>query len=162
MLKISSGTLLICLVFSAFVCQQNESASRQDEVAARGTEVMPFDLARTTHIFEKIEMGGRQQVVSDDNDQAQIALIQMHLREESLQFGSGNFHDPQRIHGEHMPGLHELQMGKDRIKIEYADLENGGQILYTSDDETMIAAVHAWFGAQLSDHGHHAQPLHSK
>lgn len=160
MARLFCSVLLLCLLPLASACQQKEPASRQAEVAARGLEVMPFDLERSTHIFEKIETGGRQQVVSDDNDPDQIALIQSHLKEESQLFSEGNFRDPEMIHGEHMAGMHELQMAKDRIEIEYADLENGGQILYTSEDEALITAIHAWFDAQLSDHGHHAQGNH--
>ena len=52
---------------------------RQEQVAEAGMQVMPFDLERTTHIFEKLENGGLQQVVSDDGDAEQIALIRMHL-----------------------------------------------------------------------------------
>lgn len=39
---------------------------RQAEVAARGGEVMSFDLERTTHVFETLRNGGVQTVVSDD------------------------------------------------------------------------------------------------
>ena len=32
--------------------------TRQAEVAARGAQVMPFDLDQTTHIFQPLEDGG--------------------------------------------------------------------------------------------------------
>ena len=140
-------------------CQHNQE-SRQDEVADRGASVMPFDLERTTHIFEKLDSGGLQQVLSDDLDADQIGLIQSHLSEEALLFSQGDFHDPEMIHGHAMPGLHDLMMGYEKIDIEYAALENGGQITYVTQDDAMIDAIHKWFDAQLSDHGDHAQGHH--
>lgn len=141
-------------------CKVDNSSRRQQEVANRGAGVMPFDLDRTTHIFEKQEDGGLQQVLSDDQDATQIELIQSHLKEESERFSKGDFHDPAMIHGESMPGLHALVMGHEKVEIIYAALENGGQIHYIAQDTSMIRAIHQWFDAQLSDHGHHAQGHH--
>ena len=118
---------------------------------------MPFDLERTTHIFEKRDNGGLQQVISDDGDEAQIELIRMHLAEETERFSNGNFHDPQMIHGENMAGLHQLITGHQKITIAYSEIENGAQILYTTDDGEMVTALHNWFDAQVSDHDAHAQ-----
>lgn len=130
---------------------------RLAEVADRGAEVMPFDLERTTHIFEKMDNGGLQQVISDDGDAAQIELIRAHLAEEAERFSQGDFHDPQMIHGENMAGLHQLMTGYQQINLEYSDIESGGQILYTTDDAEIVTALHRWFDAQLLDHGPHAQ-----
>jgi hypothetical protein len=130
---------------------------RQAEVAARGAEVMPFDLERTTHIFEPQTDGGLQQVVADDSgDAEQIALIRSHLQEEATKFQRGDFSDPAAIHGDAMPGLAELRRGHAQIDVAYSELPNGAQIRYTTDDPAVISALHAWFAAQLSDHGGHA------
>lgn len=134
-----------------------EEADRLEEVAAAGASVMPFDLDASTHVFEKTANGGLQQVVSDTQDAEQIALIRDHLREEAERFAAGDFHDPAMIHGEAMPGLHDLVMGHEGLTIEYGEVEAGGQIRYSSDDPDLVAALHAWFDAQLRDHGEHAQ-----
>src|SRR5215204_747847 len=61
--------------------------ARQAQVHAVDSEVMPFDLNKTTHIFRMTEAGGVQQVVAKDtNDAAQIALIQQHLQHEAMRF----------------------------------------------------------------------------
>ena len=130
---------------------------RQAEVAERGAEVMPFDLERTTHIFEKQADGGLQQIVSDDGDSAQVQLIRSHLAEEAGRFAQGDFHDPSMIHGDDMAGLHELVMGADELTIVYSDLDQGAQILFTTEDPALVAALHAWFDQQVADHGAHAQ-----
>lgn len=131
--------------------------ARQAIIATRGVEVMPFDLEQTTHIFEKREDGGLQQVIADDPaDEEQIRLIRTHLAEEAERFQQGDFHDPAMIHGEDMDGLHELMLGAERITIAYSELANGAQILYTTEDAELVAAIHAWFDAQVSDHGSHA------
>jgi hypothetical protein len=131
---------------------------RQQEVAERGSEVMPFDLERTTHVFSKTEDGGLQQVRSDDGDPEQIALIQAHLEEEALRFQQADFDDPAHIHGDDMPGLALLRAGYEQVEVVYAPLTDGAQISYQAETPELIAAIHAWFDAQLADHGPHASP----
>jgi len=148
---------IIALLVFFLGCQSENDTAHQAEIAERGAAVMGFDLDRSTHIFEKIEMGGRQQVLSDDQDAGQIQLIQSHMQEIAEQFSAGKFHGPEMIHGEHMPGLHELMMGHEEIQIEYSSLEHGGQIMYTTENAELVGAIHDWFDAQVADHGHHAQ-----
>ena len=131
--------------------------TRQKEVAVKGAKVMPFDLERTTHLFQKLDDGGLQKVVvKDPANKKQIALIQSHLKEESEKFRKGDFSDPAKIHGEDMPGLAELKAGAAKIDVRYSALPNGAQIRYATKDAKLITAIHRWFDAQLSDHGHHA------
>ncbi len=130
---------------------------RQAKVAETGGQVMPFDLDATTHIFEKNEQGGLQQVIADDpSDTNTIEQIRSHLAEEAERFAQGDFRDPQMIHGAAMPGLHELMMSTNQVAIEYSELPNGAQILYATDDADLIDALHRWFDAQVADHGQHA------
>jgi hypothetical protein len=130
---------------------------RQADVALRGAAVMPFDLERTTHIFDDLPDGGLQQVIADDPaDTDQIALIRGHLQAEAAKFERGDFGDPAAIHGEAMPGLPALREGYARIEVAYSERPDGAQIRYTTSDPAMIAALHDWFAAQLSDHGGHA------
>ena len=131
-------------------------SERLAEVAARGTEVMPFDLERTTHLFEKTAVGGLQQVFSDDNDPEQISLIQAHLQEEAQRFQQGDFDDPAQIHGDEMPGLATLRSNYEQVTVTFSTLPDGAQIVYATDQADVLAALHAWFDAQLSDHGSHA------
>ena len=129
-------------------------ATSQTMVHDMSSQVMPFDLGQTTHIFEMTESGGIQQVVADDsNDGAQIALIQQHLQHETMLFSAGDFSDPTSLHGADMPGVKELAAGVAQIEIEYTALPDGAQIQFTTQDLHLITAIHRWFGAQLSDHG---------
>ncbi len=132
-------------------------AERQASVAEAGADVMPFDLEKTTHVFETIESGGLQQVVSDTHDAEQIGRIRGHLSEEAEKFARGDFHDPEMIHGEEMPGLHTLVVGHERISIQYREIDRGAEIRYSTEDPALVAAIHAWFEAQLGDHGDHAR-----
>ncbi len=131
--------------------------ARQAQVAMAGAGVMPFDLDRTTHVFEPVDDGGVQTVVSDDGDAEQVALIRSHLAEEAERFAQGDFHDPAMIHGDDMAGMHAMVMGYDRLEITYRDLPEGGEIRYRTEDPELVAAVHAWFEAQVMDHGEHAR-----
>lgn len=127
---------------------------RQTMVHDMGSQVMPFNLGDTTHIFEMRETGGVQQVVANDpSDAAQITLIQQHLQYEATRFASGDFTDPTSLHGNEMPGIQELADGVGQVTIEYSELPDGAQITFTTQNLSLITAIHRWFGAQLSDHG---------
>ena len=136
-----------------------QQEARQQEVAERGAEVMPFDLDRTTHVFEPSESGGVERVTADDPaDDRQISLIREHLREEADKFSRSDFSDPAEIHGEDMPGLKELEAGASRIEFRYSELADGAQIEDLTQEPALVSALHEWFEAQLSDHGAHASP----
>ncbi len=138
----------------AFASQE----ARQEEIAEKGAQVMPFDLEETTHVFQKTQTGGVQKVVADDpNDAEQVALIREHLEEEAAAFRRGDLSDPSQIHGEEMPGLEELEEGAEEIDIRYSELPDGAKIEYETSDPALVAALHDWFDAQVSDHGGHAE-----
>jgi hypothetical protein len=136
--------------------------TRQEVVAERGADVMPFDLKATTHIFTKNRMGGIQQVVvKDASDIAQIGLIREHLKKITAQFSKGDFSDPTHIHGAEMPGLAELKAAQPaEIKIQYREFKTGAEIVYTTKNPKLVAALHQWFDAQLADHGNDAMAGH--
>ena len=136
--------------------------TRQKAVAERGADVMPFDLKATTHIFTKSSMGGTQQVVvKNASDTEQIGLIREHLKIIAAQFSKGDFSGPTRIHGAQMPGLAELKAAHPgEIKIQYRKLKAGAEIIYMTQNQKLIVALHKWFDAQLADHGHDAMAGH--
>jgi len=131
--------------------------NRQAAVEARGAHVMPFDQAKTTHVFAKTADGGIETVTANaGNSTGQVALIRMHLAHEAQLFASGNFTDPAAIHGENMPGLAALERGASQVTFTYADAPRGATITYRTTSTKLIDALHVWFDAQLSDHGRHA------
>lgn len=159
---LSGGLGLIAWTMAGGAVAQSNHAdhtahNRQAEVAARGEQVMPFDLERTTHSFTKTSTGGTQRVVSDDGDEGQIGLIRAHLITEAEAFGRGNFGSPERIHGIDMPGLAVLRQAGSALSVAYIDTPMGGQITYATSRPEVVAALHLWFDAQTSDHGNHAE-----
>ncbi|TPQ31728.1 aspartate carbamoyltransferase [Cupriavidus pinatubonensis] len=128
---------------------------RQAEVARLGADVMPFTLKGTTHIFTKTKGGGIQRVIVNvPSNTEQVALVREHLRTIQRQFSQGDFSGPTHIHGPAMPGLSELKAAKPgQIEIEYKEVPAGAELTYRSEDKTLVAALHSWFDAQLSDHG---------
>lgn len=138
---------------------QAQLAARQAEILQRGAQVMPFDQNTTTHQFHGTDTGGIQTVtVNDPNDATNIALIQSHLRQEADAFAAGDYGDPAAIHGQNMPGLAALQAGAKDVTVRYESLPDGARITFTTSNPTLIDALHAWFDAQLSDHGPRATP----
>lgn len=162
------STLLVLplLLAAAGVMAQPADAQRQAEVARRGHDVMPFSLAATQHVFTKTGEGGVQRVVArDPRDAGQVELVRGHLRDIQAQFQRGDFSGPAHIHGEHMPGLAELAAARPGdLEVGYREVQGGAELAYRARDPALVAAVHHWFDAQLSDHGHDAiaghQPHH--
>jgi hypothetical protein len=138
-------------------------AQRQSEVANRGKDVMPFTLAATTHIFTRDAQGGIQRVVAKkSSDTAQVKLVRKHLQEIREQFLQGDFSGPSHIHGQDMPGLAALKEAKPgQINIAYRDVKDGAELRYKTADSKLVAALHQWFDAQLSDHGKDAMEGHT-
>ena len=150
----ASGLLFFLGAWSLGGMGRNGSqGQRQEEVAARGSQVMPFDLAKTTHVFTDRDDGGVQTVTADDpGDATQVGLIRTHLREEEAKFTKGDFGDPTTIHGSAMPGLKELQAAGDRVQVRYEETADGARLWYSTADPSLVDALHAWFKAQSSDH----------
>ena len=154
-----AAVVIAALIGGGYFWGGSSGASRQEAVAQRGADVMPFDLERTTHRFSKRPFGGIQTVVADDvTDDEQVRLVREHLRKEAAAFRAGRFDDPARIHGMEMPGLAELRESSGRLDIGYADVRGGARLTFRSADQTLVAALHAWFDAQLVDHGAHSEP----
>lgn len=156
---IQAASILMSFLLGAApgFAQDHVGMARQDEVARKGAEVMPFDLALTTHYFDDSATGGVETVTANDlHDQRQVELIRSHLAHEATQFGHGDFSDPATIHGKDMPGLKTLAAAGDKLHVSYRALPAGGSLTYSSRDTAVIAAIHEWFAAQRSDHAAHA------
>jgi hypothetical protein len=127
-------------------------------VAQKGAMVMPFDVHNSTHVFQKNQSGGIQQVVAKDpKDQKLIAAIRGHLEMEADRFGKGDYSDPMKIHGMAMPGVKYLSSVKPgQIAITYRIVPAGAAVDYVGRDAATVDAIHKWFDAQLDDHGEDA------
>jgi len=145
--------VLGCLLLSVGVAQAD--TPRQQELAQKGAVVMPFNVHSTTHVFLKDAAGGTQQVIAKDgSDQGLVAAVRTHLSYEAVRFAHGDYSDPARMHGVHMPGLEYLSSVKPgQMEIVYRELPGGAEIRYTGKDAATVDAIHKWFDAQLSDHG---------
>ena len=152
-------SFLIGIYFmTAATAIEKPSDARVNEVAQLGKQVMPFDLNQTLHVFSKVENGGVQQVIAKDTEnEMQINLIRKHLSKIASDFKQANFSDPEKIHGEDMPGLEALRSAEPGlITIKYREIPEGAEITYMTDSPDLITAIHQWFDAQLRDHDRHA------
>lgn len=155
-----AASILVLTLGGAIAQDDPSSHTPQDPgFSQREQEVMPFDLDATLHAFEKSEQGGFERVtVKDVEDERNIALIREHLRKEADLFARGDFSDPAYLHGEDMAGLSTLEAAASagRLTVSYTDMPDGGELTFGAGDETVLAALHAWFDAQVNDHGDHA------
>jgi hypothetical protein len=137
-------------------------SQRQAEVAKLGEDVMPFSLQATTHVFTKTADGGVQRVIAKSaSDARQVKLVREHLRGIRTEFLKGDFSGPTHIHGAEMPGLAALKAAKPgQVAIDYREVDTGAELTYRTADAKLVAALHQWFDAQLSDHGADAMAGH--
>ena len=153
----TSIALIMALSTGPVFAQPPADSTRLDAVAERGRHVMPFNLEKTLHVFEKTKHGGLQQVIAKDTaDSEQIGLIRNHLSELVERFKQGDFSRQRRIHGDDMPGIAELAGSYKRVQFNYRDLPNGAEIEYAAEDSALVDAIHRYFNAQLRDHARHA------
>ncbi|MFM9916988.1 MAG: aspartate carbamoyltransferase [Rhizobacter sp.] len=153
-------TLCISFLLSSSAVAADEA--RQAEVAKLSAEVMPFSLKATKHVFTKTADGGVQRVVANSTvDAQQVQLVREHLRAMQTRFLAGDFSGPIDIHGAEMPGLAELRAARPgQITIDYQIVEAGAELIFRAPDANLVAALHRWFDAQLSDHGTAAMAEH--
>src|SRR5512147_2365304 len=66
-------------VLLLFNCGSVIAQTQQEHVHNMAHSVMPFDMAKTVHIFKMTESGGSQRVIVKDRSYAdQVMLIQQH------------------------------------------------------------------------------------
>lgn len=152
----AGGVVVIAAVVSgSFILVANQNQIHAAEsMTNKASQVMPFDLTRTTHTFDKSPNGGVEKVVvNDPADSANEELIRSHLSKEAALFRKGDYSDPTMIHGMDMPGVKELSAGAARVSVDFTEVDGGAQITYSSTDPTLVSAIHAWFDRQVADHG---------
>jgi len=154
--RLALAALLAALASACATHEASVLAAREREVARKGSAVMPFDLAKTTHFFDDAANGGIETITANDaSDREQVDLVRSHLAKESELFSRGDFSDPAAIHGADMPGLAELGRAGDKLHVAYREVPGGASLTYASADPGVIAAIHDWFAAQRSDHAAH-------
>jgi len=134
------------------------ATERQAAVVERGADVMGFDPDATVHRFAPTGTGGIEEVTARDaRDREEIVEVRAHLRGEVDSWRRGDFSAPATIHGEDMPGLETLMFAGNTLAVDYTPLPDGARVTFASNDADVVAALHAWFEAQLSDHGADAE-----
>ena len=131
----------------------------QATVEKQSERVMPFTMDESMHVFSPSVSGGTQTVLVHGGDARQVALVRAHLRKEAAAFARGHFADPASIHGGRMPGLRVMHERASEIRVRYSDVPSGARIAYAARAPAVIAAIHAWFEAQVHDHGSHAMSM---
>jgi hypothetical protein len=150
-IRVAAGAVALLTIVA---CVGARAQTQQEHVHAMAHAVMPFDIAKTQHVFTMTTSGGVERVVvRNPADQDQLPLIRQHLQKEAEHFQRGDYSDPALLHGARIAGIDELSRGARRIRVAYAELPDGARIVFTTSDAHLVTAIHRWFGAQLSEHG---------
>jgi hypothetical protein len=159
-----TGFVALTVVWALLVGLPAHAAepSRQDAVRQLSPDVMPFDMARTTHVFSKTPTGGVQRVVAKAiDDSKQTERVRLHLRDLAARFQRRDFSGPSHVHGTEMPGLAQLRASAATdLHVKYREIPAGAEVEYRSGKPAIVDAIHQWFDAQLADHGADAMEGH--
>lgn len=143
----------IFLLFAGLAFAQHDMSHHSAEVKQHGAEAMGFDQDRTTHHFVLTKDGGYVQVTANDpKDDATIAQIRSHLRQQEKRFAAGDFAAPEHTHSQVPPGVPAMQKLRSQIKYTFESLPAGGRLRMTSKDPKAVAALHDFLKFQISDH----------
>ncbi|MGZ5029254.1 MAG: aspartate carbamoyltransferase [Methylobacter sp.] len=149
--------LLACLLVLFFATAQAQESDTGKHAAnsADAHQTLPYAVDQALEGFAKMANGGIMQiVVKSTNDSQQIKLMQQYLRQTAEEYGKGDFSSTERFHGTDMPGLAQMKAAKaGEIKYQYKALNNGGQIVFSTEDAQLLNALHAWIDAQIKEHG---------
>lgn len=127
--------------------------SLHDEVDARGERVMGFSQQKTEHHFQLTGNGGVITVrVIDPSDVESRGQVREHLRALGPRFASGDFSQPEAIHGRTPPGAGTMIALADEISYRYEELERGGRLVINTANPAARAAVHDFLRFQIEDH----------
>ena len=148
--------IVAAVLLAVFAGAPGLAQTRQQTIRERSAHVMPFSMDATMHQFRQTPTGGVMTVIAHNGAATQVALVRTHLRKEAAAFARGDYADPAYIHGKNMPGLAALSAGSKRISVRYDTVADGASIAFRTTDTSLIAALHQWFAAQVSDHGHDA------
>ena len=118
----------------------------------RGAGTMGVDQYASQHRFEDLPDGGRIELQMRGADSAGIATIRAHLRQTARDFAAGVFSAPEATHAMTVPGTAAMAARKDRIRYEFRELPQGGEVRITTNDPEALAAVREFLAFQRSDH----------
>jgi len=155
--------LILTLPFFLSTAQAEEPDAGKH--AAKNTSahhLLPYSVDQALEGFAKTANGGIMQIVAKpDSESKQIKLMQQYLRQTAMEYGKGDFSSTERFHGVDMPGLAQMKAAKaNEIRYEYKALQNGGQIVFSTEDPQLLNALHAWIEAQIKEHGNAVLPGH--
>ena len=134
-------------------CPMHAAHMHAADVDRRGDTVMGFSHELTKHSFKTYDDGGAIEVRALKSDDAKsIDAIRSHLKEVAKEFASGDFAKPFAVHATTPPGVDVMASRKDKIKYEYAEIENGARVRITTTDAAALDALHRFLKFQIEEH----------
>lgn len=123
------------------------------DVDRRGDAVMGFSHETTKHTFRLTKGGGAIEVrATDPKDAESIARIRTHLADIAKRFPTGDFAQPEEIHGRKPDGTDVMQELRTAIDWRYEPIERGGRVVIATKDTRALDAIHRFLRFQISDH----------
>jgi hypothetical protein len=142
--------LLLTLAGDPATCPMH---AQHTAVDTRGDTVMGFAKDRTEHRFRLLSDGGAIEVRSNDaNDVESIRAVRKHLREIASEFTAGDFTKPGQIHARIPNGVPVMKQLASAVTYKYEELERGGRVRLSSEDERGVEAIHQFLRFQIADH----------
>jgi len=154
----------MCFIFAAcalaaapLAAQQHDPSHSHGDSAyaamqARGAHVMGVDQYTSGHVFEPLPTGGRIELQRQVDDSAGVAQVRHHLQDIVAAFGRGEFNAPFEVHATDVPGTKVMASHRDAISYVMRLLPRGGEVVISSRDPEVVAAVHDFLAFQRREH----------
>lgn len=87
------------------------------------------------------ESGGRISMADPRGDSASVEIIRLHLLENAAAIRRGDFRSVRFIRAD-LPAIAVLAAHRDDIRCLFRASARGGELVLTSDDDAVVAAIH--------------------
>jgi hypothetical protein len=122
----------------------------------RGDIAMGFDQNKIIHQFLPTPAGGEIIITAvNGSDRQTINQIKNHITEIQKVFSEGNFTKPFFKHAQEVPGTSVMSEKKELIKYEGSRMNNGSNLLLTTNDKELIDAINEFMEFQAREHSGH-------
>jgi hypothetical protein len=127
--------------------------SDHEAMTSRGEQGMGFSQTTTTHHFLLKPNGGFIAVTANDKkDAVTREQIREHLSHITNAFAQGEFDIPMFVHNQTPPGVPEMKRLSKKIRYQFHETDQGGDVEVTSTSAEAIRAIHDFLLFQIREH----------
>ena len=128
-LRAVAAAAFACLLVAPVLADDDDDAP-----ASHGPATLEF---RTLHMYRESMAGGVEEIVLRRGSREDLRKVRAMLHVDYAHWSQGTFGDP------------KLRKAARALGVRFHEVPTGAEIVFTSSDAQAVAALHAWFAAQV-------------